>query len=182
MNSDEQKILKRIADNDRSALDKIYIENRDVFLNFFQKYTLTEEEVKDIYQDTIIAFYQRGVQGKIQSLQSSVKTYLFSIGIHKTIDLLRSKSRSIEKIQKAAQEVEMIEWEDDLLTIEQKKLYKQFGKLGESCQRMLILFYYRGLSINEIVNMGFYKDENTVKSHKSKCLKQLLKLVNKKNG
>lgn len=182
MGRDEQKILKRIAENDRTVLDKIYTENRDAFLNFFQKYTVSEEEVKDLYQDSILAFYQSGVQGKIKSLNSSIKTYIFGIGKHKVIDLLRQKSKALDKFKTETAEVETIEWEDDKLTIEQKKLYKQFEKLGESCKKMLTLFYYRGLSIKEIVNVGYYKDENTVKSHKSRCLKQLRTLVNKKNG
>ncbi|MEL6925658.1 MAG: hypothetical protein AAFO94_16555 [Bacteroidota bacterium] len=39
------------------------------------------------------------------------------------------------------------------------------------------MFYYRGLSIAEIVEQTDYKDANTVKAYKSRCLKKLKQLI-----
>ena len=175
----EQKILARIKENDRTVLDKLYVDFRDPFINYFKKYQIGEEEIKDIYQDTMIAFYQKGVQGKLSGMTSSIKTYVFGIGKHKAIDFLRKKSKKKGNISFAKDEYEQISIENEELSIEQKKLNQHFTALGESCQKMLRLFYYRGLSIQEIVRIGNYKDANTVKSHKSRCVKQLRTLVNK---
>lgn len=178
MKIDEQKVLARIANDDRSVLDLLYKEYRVPFMNYFKKYSIPEEEIKDLYQDTMIAFYQNGVRGKLSNLKSSIKTYVFGIGKHKAIDLLRKKSKTVE-IEKPIEGFEVLDLERGELTTEQKKLKKHFLSLGESCKKMLIMFYYRGLDISEIVTMGGYKDANSVKSHKSRCLKQLRSLVKK---
>ena len=59
----------------------------------------------------------------------------------------------------------------------QVELAKLIGNISESCRELLRLYYYRNLSINEIVERTQYKDANTVKSHKSRCMKRLKSLV-----
>jgi len=63
------------------------------------------------------------------------------------------------------------------LTQEQKLLYKYFKELGKKCQQVLTFFYYRGLRIEEIVQIGGYQNANTVKAQKSRCLKTLKQLI-----
>ena len=55
-------------------------------------------------------------------------------------------------------------------------LSKNLDKISESCKKVLELFYYRNLTIDEIVEVTEYKDGNTVRSHKSRCLKRLKSL------
>ena len=68
---------------------------------------------------------------------------------------------------------EEINLEEDLPTEIQIKLSQNLKLISESCQIILKLFYYRGLTIDEIVEQTEYKDPNTVRSHKSRCLKRL---------
>jgi len=178
MKIDEQKVLARMANDDRSVLDYLYKEYREPFLSYFKKYSISEEELKDLYQDTMIAFYQNGARGKLKTLKSSMKTYVFGIGKHKAVDLLRKKSKTVE-LDRPVEGFEEIDFGDKELTTQQKKLKKYFAELGESCRNMLIMFYYRGLDISDIVVAGGYKDANSVKSHKSRCVKQLRSLINK---
>ena len=63
------------------------------------------------------------------------------------------------------------------LTQRQEKLRKAFGLLSPSCQVVLRLFYYRGLSLSDIVEQTKYNNTDTVKSHKSRCLKRLAELI-----
>jgi RNA polymerase sigma-70 factor (ECF subfamily) len=178
MKSEEKKFLERVARDDKKALDQLYIKYREPFLAYFKKYEISDEEIKDLYQDTMIAFYQRGVKGKLSSLSSSIKTYVFGIGKNKAVDLIRKKKIDMQ-IKLSETEYESIQVDDIVLSPFQVKLRKHFNQLGESCKRMLTMFYYRGLDINDIVEIGGYKDANTVKSHKSRCLKKLRSLVNK---
>ena len=177
MKIDEQKTLARIANNDKTVLDVLYKEFREPFMSYFKRYNIAEEEVKDLYQDTMIAFYQNGVKGKLSNLKSSIKTYVFGIGKHKAVDLLRKKSKTVD-FEKPLEGFEEIDFGGELST-RQQQLRKHFSALGESCKKMLIMFYYRGLDISDIVQEGGYKDANSVKSHKSRCVKQLRSLINK---
>lgn len=181
MENEDQKLLDKIAKNDRRALDKMYFGNRDAFLQYFKKYNIQDSDIEDIYQESITALYMNGVQGKISQLTSSLKTYLFSIGKNKAIDHLRKNKKVSEANDLAADEYEEIEIEKVQLTKQQKLLYLNFEKLGDSCKNILKLFYYRGYSIQDIVESEKYKDSNTVKSQKSRCIKQLRELVKTKN-
>jgi RNA polymerase sigma-70 factor (ECF subfamily) len=71
------------------------------------------------------------------------------------------------------------EYKEEGISTEQKLLTKHFKNLSESCQEILRLFYYRGLTVQEIVDGTHYKDRNTVKSHKSRCLKGLKEKIDK---
>ena len=71
-----------------------------------------------------------------------------------------------------------IETEDLSLNYYQQQLSELLKKLSESCKALLRLYYYRNLSIKEIVEHTNYKDANTVKSHKSRCMKRLKSMVN----
>ena len=65
-----------------------------------------------------------------------------------------------------------------VLTEQQQRLRTFFKKLGKKCQLVLTLFYYRGLTIEEIVEHTDYGNANTVKAQKSRCLKTLKEFVN----
>ena len=56
---------------------------------------------------------------------------------------------------------------------EQRLLQQHLKSLGEKCQQLLTLFYYRGLTIQEIMEAENYNSENVVKAAKSRCMKTL---------
>jgi RNA polymerase sigma factor (sigma-70 family) len=60
----------------------------------------------------------------------------------------------------------------------QKKLSHFFKLLGEKCKEVLTLFYYRGLTIEEIAAFLNYNNKDVVKSQKSRCLKSLKDKMN----
>jgi RNA polymerase sigma-70 factor (ECF subfamily) len=178
MNNEDKKILARISKNDRHVLNKLYPKYREAFLNQFKNYQLPEEEVIAIYQDSMIACYQNGVQGKLEGMEDSIEKYVFGIGKHKIMNVLEEKSINID-VPSAKPTYEAIDLKEKALNTDQKSMHKKFSKLDESCQRMLRLYYYRRLSLEEIKKMENYKDVNTVNSKKSKCLKKLRAAVNK---
>ena len=52
------------------------------------------------------------------------------------------------------------------------------GELGETCRKILLLFYYENLSMKEILEATDYENEQVVRNKKYKCLKQLEQMVN----
>jgi len=72
--------LELIKKGDKETLETIYKENRKRFIYFARKQGLIPEDAEDVYQNSIIAFIENISSGKIQTLQSSVSTYLFGIG------------------------------------------------------------------------------------------------------
>lgn len=70
-------------------------------------------------------------------------------------------------------QINALELESPDLTREQRLLKEHFKGLGAKCQELLTLFYYRGYTIQEIMEKGDYNSENVVKAAKSRCMKTL---------
>ncbi|MFC4721380.1 RNA polymerase sigma factor [Geojedonia litorea] len=181
--SDTAQLLTLIRRRDLTVLDKIYRENRSAFLNFAKQYKLPEQDYLDIYQDAIIAFYENVVSEKVQTLDSSIKTYLFSIGkfmIYKKINDYKY-NKPIEQEMNAVlqKQIEYYEYHEVSESDYQKLVLKCFGQLGKKCQKMLKLFYYEKFTLEEIKTYLNYDNYNVVKSQKSRCLKTLKDLITK---
>jgi RNA polymerase sigma-70 factor (ECF subfamily) len=166
----------RLRNDDKTALEEVYLSYKDAFVSYGLRFNLDREDLIDVYQDSVIAMYQNFTTKKTQLEKSSLKTYLFSIGKHKIFDRLKERKQFVGTIL-TEDDYEEIILEEKEISKEQAQLRKYFGHLGESCQQILKLFYYRGLTMKEIVEQTHYKDENTVKSHKSRCLKKLIELI-----
>ncbi|MDH7448366.1 RNA polymerase sigma factor [Aquimarina sp. 2201CG14-23] len=162
------------------ALEKIYNEYRSAFLQFAKKYDLDHDALVDVYQDAFIALREHAINGKLDDIKSSVKTYLFSIGKYMIYDHLRKQKKTIS-YENSIDYKETSDTQDFFkepqLTAEQQLLRQHFKNLGKRCQEMLTLFYYRGLTIDEITDNLGYENKNVVKSQKSRCLKSLKELI-----
>ena len=175
-------ILKGLKNGDASALKFVYLNNKDVFLAFSKKYSLSENDALDIYQDSVLALRENVATGKLVELKSSLKTYLFSIGKHMIFDYLRTKKRMISiknedfKLSNLPDGFEILFKEESNSKEQQLKLV--FDQLGEKCKVILTLFYYQGYSNEEITKSLKYNSKDVVKSQKSRCLKTLKEKMN----
>jgi RNA polymerase sigma-70 factor (ECF subfamily) len=174
----ENEVLEKLRKGGETAFKEVYDENRDKFLLYARKYGLDDDERLDVYQDTYIVFYQNVITGRLKELTSALSTYLFGIGKNLIMKTLKKNQRtvrseymlSIAKDEDVA--IDNMDW-DESLSHEQKLLMTYFVTLGEQCQKLLTMFYYRGFSIKEIIAEGNYNNANVVKSQKSRCLKTL---------
>jgi len=179
MGNSDVALQQRLRQDDQRALEEVYQKYRQAFLQYGMKWKLNEADILDVYQDAAIIMHQQFVTRQIVLEGASVKTYLFGIGKNLLMRKIKQKTK-VNSYHTVAMEdeVEEMEWEAEEVTTEQKKLALYFAKLGAKCQEILKLFYYQGFSIKEIVQFSHYKDENTVKSQKSRCLKRLKQLIN----
>ncbi|QTD36560.1 sigma-70 family RNA polymerase sigma factor [Polaribacter batillariae] len=173
----EHLILEELKKGNNMVLEKVYLDYKKPFFNYAKKFTLSEEDILDIYQDAILAFIENIKTGKLVRLNSSIKTYLFSIGKYviynkiKKENTLQIVNSFKESDLKTAKEHEVLFLQE--LTDEQQLLKKSFGLLGKKCQQILTLFYFRGFNLEEITAHLGYNHKNVVKSQKSRCLKSL---------
>lgn len=168
----EQKLYEALRKGDPKAIERVYIAYRSEFINFFKRYEVSEQQILDLYQDSIIVIYQKFAQQQYQLEQSSLKTYLFGIGKNKVYTYLKRQKKSYSTIEQADVDAPSFEFLEEPSNYE-KLLAKKIKMISESCRSILKLFYYENLSYKEIVSCTDYKDVNTVKSHKSRCLKKL---------
>lgn len=179
-----KNIIDLIKKGDRKVLQKIYNENREIFLKFSKKYNIEEYDALDIYQDAILIFYENIVGGKIVDLSSKISTYIFAIGKYKIFQLHRDsgKKQSNNEIYVDEENIYLdVNLDDDKLTNQQELLYKYFPRLGNRCKEILKLFYYEGYTLDEITDILNYSDKKVLKSQKSRCLKQLKDWIKKES-
>lgn len=173
----ESQLQTRLRANDKKAFEEVYTMYREQFINYSKRYNLDRSYILDIYQDSVIALYQKFVMTQLELEKSTIKTYLFGIGKNKIFNILKEEQRFL-RVEIEADNYTEITIDSDEPTLRQIALSKNIKQISESCTDLLKLFYYRNLTIEEIVELTHYKDGNTVRSHKSRCLKHLKSLFN----
>ncbi len=179
MNKVENITIEDLKKGSDSLYKLIYDNNRDKFINFARRYNLKDDDIIDAYQDAYIVFYNNVVDGKLTTLTSSISTYIIGIGKYLIFDKMKKNNKTINPdfdlsvIRNEDAVISTFEIETEDLTTEQELLKQHFKDLGEKCKNLLTLFYYRGYTIKDILELGDYNNENVVKSAKSRCLKTL---------
>jgi len=176
----EASLITRLHKGDKTALEEIYKAYRSGFINWITyAHKCSDEEAIDIFQYSIISFYENVVDGSVEEMNDAgIKTYLYSIGKNK----LLADSRKQAKIsyQEELEDVELIEdQESDIGNDKKQFLATVLDNLGEPCSQLLKLFYFNNLSTEEIAEIMKYKNGNTVKNLKYKCLQRIKKELNR---
>ncbi|SNR17680.1 RNA polymerase sigma factor [Tenacibaculum jejuense] len=179
MNDSEK--LQRIKKGDTKILKEIYTTYREPFLVFGKKFSSSDEDILDVYQDAIIAFREQVLKGKTDDLNCTLKTYLFGIGKYMIFDKNRKQSKEVSIVNHDIKDdydtVEVPSF-SDTINLQQRQIQKALLQLGKKCKEVLTLFYYNNLTIEEIKDYLKYDNKNVVKSQKSRCLKQLKSKIN----
>jgi len=176
-----EEFKNSLQQNGMKALDNVYLEYKAEFLNFSKKYNLSDEDLNDIYQDTIIAFYENVASGKLSELTSTIKTYIFSIGKYSIFSHLKKSNKTIVLERGYLENLDLKAIDFDFqVTPKSMQIKEAIEKLGDRCRRIIVLFYYQSYSIEALMHELEYKNENVVRSHKSRCLRNLKDLIKRK--
>ena len=170
-----KQLRQELVSGDMRKYRAYYESFRESYFNFARKYSDDEEFIADSYQDAFIAFYENVVEGKVTELKSSVKTYVFSIA--KYILFARLKKRGREVPNEQIDQDTAFEPSYSIDEGDSEDLRNAMNQLSEGCRRILLLFYYRRYTIEAIVHTLNYKNENTAKANKSRCLKKLREIM-----
>ena len=178
MSKIKEKEWKELEDDVRSgkmvALEQVYNSCKIEFINFAKKYSIQEQEIIDIYQDSILTLYENISHKKIKSYSATIKTYLFSVGKYKILNHAKSRNRvELDTIN----ESEHFNYQPEMgITFKEKnklELNTALQLLGDVCKRLLVMSYYQGIKNNELLNHFGYKNDQTLRANKSRCLRKL---------
>ena len=168
-----QELIEAINRGDQKAFEQAYLAYRDEFITWANKnYYCDFEEARDVYQATTVQFFENVRSGKLTKLTSDLKTYLFAIGKNK-IRELRDSGRRFREMQERYEPAE----EDDKVAkeVQLEGVELALEAIGDPCKRLLELYYYYKKSLAEITEILAYKNADTVKNLKYKCLGRLRK-------
>jgi len=140
----------------------------------------SRQDAEDIFQEVLVSFIELVQQDKFRG-EASIKTFLFSLNRFTWLNELKRRGRALareEKYEKAQDRVEL-DTSQHIADREGKaEVLRIVGELGETCKKILLLFYYENLSMREILDRTDYETEQVVRNKKYKCLKQLEQMVN----
>lgn len=179
----EQDIIDLIRNGENQVIDDIYLKFRQPFVKWASwKYQIEEDNAMEIFQYAVVIFYDNIVSGKIDSLGCTIKTYLFAIGKNKIREQLRQNARShpmagSEILDKLISEENYLDHKEayDYFEIVRKAMQQ----LGNPCGQILEYYYYYSMSMLEITKKMEYKNTDTAKNMKYKCLKRLQRICNR---
>lgn len=174
----QNEIIAKIKTGGQTELGMIYEEYRTEFLKWVVKeYNCSEDDSKDIYQIAILIFYDNVKTGKLEHLVSSVKTYLFGIGKNIVMENMRKTKRQTPIDQERWLKEYLIDEPHEVTSDASLEIAtRALNKLGEPCRKLVEMFYYERKNLEEITNALNYKNAETAKNQKCKCMKRLRKL------
>lgn len=176
-------IIERLKAEPEKTMREIYHDHRNSFISWLCKsYSSDEDFAADCFQDAILVVFNNVRDNKLTSLSSEFKTYLFSIG--KNV-FLKEKAKfkkvnmshdweSHKNMPDTLEERNFLEEEERI-----DKVARSVVSMSEPCKSILKYYYYHSLSMAEIANKLNYKNANTVKSQKIRCMKYLEEMINK---
>jgi len=166
----DEKVLELIKSGNEKALEFLYRKNYRMVVKLIMKNSGTEDEAKDIFQDSLIVFWEK-VKGNKLVLTSKISTYLYSVSQNLWRKELDRKARnSGEMVENSTH----IDWEKkERVEIIQKCL----KSLGEICRRILMLYYFDKLSMIDLAKEMGFANADTAKTKKYKCKNELDKLI-----
>lgn len=180
-------IIVEIQAGKEDALRRIYPLYLPDFKKWAKKYfKCTDDDLNDAYQEALVALYRNVLTGKLVELKASLKTYLFAIAYRQLYRQIH-KNRHIQQLSELpdAQFAHDTHFLQELIQQEayheqQTFLRQAINQLPETCQKILELFFYQNLSITQIKEAYSYASENSVSVQKSRCLKSLRDIIEKK--
>lgn len=149
---DERRLVDRLLSKDDQALNELFKLYELPLTRFIQRQITDPQEVEELTQDVFIDFIEslRSFRG-----DSKIKTFLFSIARHKTIDYIRRKK--IKKIvfsklpQRFVEGLQAVFIDDELDKQElEQKIEQVFAKLPNDYQVILRLKYIENKKMKEI--------------------------------
>jgi RNA polymerase sigma factor (sigma-70 family) len=172
-NFPDSELLSNIRNGTRmnETIKAIYRSHFESLSWFIINNNGSRQDAEDVFQEVVVNFIG----------ESTVKTFLFSLNRFTWLNELKRRGRALareEKYEKGQDKVELDTSHFITEREEKGQILRLVGELGDTCKRILLLFYYENLSMKEILNATDYENEQVVRNKKYKCLKQLEKMIN----
>ncbi|MBI4646629.1 MAG: sigma-70 family RNA polymerase sigma factor [Bacteroidia bacterium] len=178
MNYTDEEYIREIKQNNESAVKSLYKIYFPMVRNFILKNNGSEQEAKDIYQESFIIFYNNIIENRF-SPGASIKTYLYSICRRQWLSQLKEKKLQVSGIEDFESFMIIDDNEEAELKIKENCLQRMeasLEKLGEPCRSILTDYYFKKLTMQEIAGNYGYTDALNAKTQKYKCLQRLKRI------
>lgn len=166
----DKEVFEKIRRGDEKTLEYLYKKYYRMMTKLVISNSGSEQEAKDIYQDALVVFWQKATSGNLV-LTSKISTYLYSICQNLWRKELDRKRRLSHEEKDSTEYV-------DFESKERAQIISEcINELGDTCKKVLMYYYFDGLSMQDIADKLGFANTNTAKTKKYKCKKKLDDLV-----
>lgn len=190
---DEQKqLLTEFCEGNTKAFAKLYQYYYGFVENYVCKNKGTKEDAQDIFQETLIVFFEK-LKKEDFYLTASLKTYIIAISKNMWLNVLRKNKKTMvyslatsensdeegnEYNQKAIESILSVEFDTELEN--EKPIVEKFGDyfsaLTSHCQNLLSTIVEEQKTTEEIQKEFGYTTRHNLHNQKHKCVNQLKKV------
>jgi RNA polymerase sigma factor (sigma-70 family) len=169
--------IARIKSDPDKTLTTIYDDLRPEAIRWMiRDFGLNSDDAEEIFQTGIVLLYDNIATGKLTNLSAGIKTYLFAIIKNKVFHHNRAKSKLASYDASELLRDTLDEEYNEISKDDLDRASSAMIKLGDPCKTLLELSFYQQMDMDEITHLMGYKNSDTTKNLKYKCLKRLQKL------
>lgn len=171
--NNDKSMLQQLQQGDQKVLGQLYRQYRADFLAWMtSQYACSRDDARDIYQNTMLTFSEKVKEEDFNIFNATLKTYIFGIGKNKYREHRRLHNRYLPLETDAEKQIP--EPQPDPTNKEDIQLVHHcLQKLGEPCKSILELYYFHGMSMEEIKEHLVYRNPHTARNMKYKCMQRL---------
>jgi RNA polymerase sigma factor (sigma-70 family) len=177
-NYTDTEVINSLRESD-NGLDLLYKRHKSYCINFMKSMYKDHEELKDIYHDSIMVFYEK-INAPGFKLTCSIQTYLNTVCRNQILKRLNHKNRyeinesndNDDILNSITDTLEDLDDINNERIIVMKKVFEQMRESSSKCYEIMVRFWYKNQTMETIAaNMGFAHSDSA-KSQKAKCQKQ----------
>lgn len=180
--SDDEIKQRLMSDKERIVDEALYYLHTRVYpkvVGFVKKYKGTLNDAEDAFQESLLILYKLARQGKLEEC-SNMEAYLMAINRNVWFKLLKKRKETVDITEETnAISVPPVALFSLIQDDKSNSFDNVLASLGESCQKLLVHYYYDRLRMKEIAELLGFANEQVAKNKKSKCLQQLKVLLEK---
>src|SRR5450432_3639036 len=139
----------------------------------------TEEDAEDIFQELVLVFIEILKKDKFRG-ESSVSTFLYALTRNIWLNELNKRGKSKLRDENFEKSKDKVDMDVSHLIVDREtksQMMQVVDKLGDTCKKILLAFYFENLAMKEILQTLNYENEQVVRNKKYKCLKQLEQMM-----
>lgn len=171
-----------------TELNSFLTEERNKVLAYLRKnFSVSDDDLSDIYQESSIALFTNIRDGKLSNLTSTLSTYFLRICINQTLKFLGKQKKVLhlfddsritnkgtfrpDKIDELYQLCTEDE-EAEKVSRSERIVQSIIETMPETCKNVFKGYYWDNLTTTTIADMFGFANANSVKTQKYKCLQK----------
>ena len=162
-----------------------------------KNYSVSDDDIDDIFQESSMALYLNICDGKLSNLTSSLGTYFMKVCINQTLKFLGKSSKVVPLVDdsrisngSAVRDDKIdelygfcMDTEEEDRKIRMELLVNNIiASMTDTCKNILQGYYWNDLSTSTSADMFGFSDANSVKAQKYKCAKKFRDKYNELKG